>query len=64
MTETARTLEELAARLRAEGYTLDDATLAEVWRVLPAVEAMRARLRRRFAWADEPAHVFSTHPRR
>ena len=36
-----------------------DETLQAIWGAVPALEEMRARLRRRFEHADEPAHVFT-----
>ncbi len=47
------------ARLRERGFDPGDQTLQAIWGAVPALEQMRARLRRRFEHADEPAHVFT-----
>lgn len=62
--EPELTRERFAERVRGLGFAPSETALDEVWRMLPAVEAMRARLRRRFTHADEPAHVFAPSPRR
>ncbi len=46
-------------RLRERGFDPGDETLQAIWGAVPALEEMRARLRRRFEHADEPAHVFT-----
>ena len=51
-----------AARLRAEGFEVSDATTREMWAALPNLDALRQRVRRNHDRADEPAHVF--HPAR
>lgn len=50
--------EAFAVRIRALGFNPSEASLREMHAAMPHLEAMRARLRRSFAYADEPAHVF------
>ena len=52
-------LEALAARLRASGFDPSPSSLAELHAALPHLERLRARLRRAYTYADEPAHVFN-----
>lgn len=54
----AMSLDAFAARIRALGFDPPQATLEEMYRAVPHLEAMRARLRRAYVYADEPAHVF------
>ena len=51
-------VEALAARLRASGFDPSPSSLAEIHAALPHLERLRARLRRIYTYADEPAHVF------
>ena len=50
--------EAFALRIRALGFNPPEASLREMHAAMPHLEAMRARLRRSYAYADEPAHVF------
>lgn len=51
-------LERFAEHLRSLGYQVSDEAAAEMWTALPRLQAMRERIRRRFDYADEPAHIF------
>ena len=51
-------IEALAARLRASGFDPSPSTVAEIHAALPHLDRLRARLRRAYTYADEPAHVF------
>ena len=63
MTEIDKpTLEEFAARIRALGFDPPQANLEEMYAALPHLDGMRARLRRVYTYADEPAHVFRPAP--
>ena len=53
------TLEALASRLRSAGFDPSPESLAQMHAALPHLERIRARVRRAFEYADEPAHVFS-----
>ncbi|NRG16213.1 hypothetical protein HPQ64_00760 [Rhizobiales bacterium] len=55
----AISLEELKARINAAGFTPDDQSLREMQAAWPHFQAMRARLRRDYSYADEPASFFS-----
>lgn len=60
MTDTpAISIDEFKSRLRAAGFKADDKSLKEMYAALPYLDAMRARVRRAYVHADEPAHVFS-----
>jgi len=60
VTQTDRlTPEAFAARIRALGFDPPQATLDEMYAALPHLDAMRARLRRAYTYADEPAHVYA-----
>ena len=50
--------EAFAARIRALGFDPPRANLEEMHAAMPHLDAMRARLRRSYTYADEPAHVF------
>ena len=52
-------LGEFKSRLQAAGFDPDDKSLEEMYAALPYLEALRAQVRRDYAHADEPAHVFS-----
>ena len=52
------TFEEFKARLTQAGYRPPEKSLREMYAALPHLEAMRARVQKPFAYADEPAHVF------
>ncbi len=51
-------------RLAEAGLTRDDDELRRMFKALPAFNAMRARVQRRLAPEDEPAHVFRAEPPR
>ena len=51
-------IEALAARLRASGFDPSPSSVVEIHAALPHLERLRARLRRAYTYADEPAHVF------
>ncbi|WP_170432496.1 hypothetical protein [Ruegeria arenilitoris] len=53
-------LEEFRAQLRAQGFDPEEKSLREMYAALPHLNALRARLRRRYVHSDEPAHVFKT----
>ena len=55
-------IDELKRRLAAEGLHPGDDTLQELHAALPHLEAMKARVERRFAASDEPAHIFVAEP--
>lgn len=52
-------IEEFKSRLHAAGFHPDDKSLEAMYAGLPYLEALRAQVRREYAHADEPAHVFS-----
>jgi hypothetical protein len=59
VTQSDRTsFDAFAARIRALGFDPPPANLEEMFAAMPHLEAMRARLRRPYTYADEPAHVF------
>ena len=51
-------LDDFAARMRASGFDPSPASLAEMHAALPHLRAVQARVRRAYAYADEPAHVY------
>jgi hypothetical protein len=51
-------LETFAAQLRASGFEPSPASLAEMHAALPHLRALQARVRRAYAYGDEPAHVY------
>jgi hypothetical protein len=53
------TFEEFKARLAQAGYAPAEKSLQEMYAALPHLEAMRARVHKRFTYAEEPAHVFA-----
>ena len=50
---------EFKSRLRTAGFNPDETRLKEMYAALPYLDALRTRVRHKFAHADEPAHVFS-----
>ena len=54
----SQSLEAFSARIRALGFDPPEASLKEMHAAMPHLDAMRARLRRAYTYADEPAHVF------
>lgn len=52
------TRQDLEARLQALGYHVEPSSLDDIHAVLPHLEAMKERVRRRFQQSDEPAHLF------
>ena len=60
MTDTPSiSIKEFKSRLHAAGFKPDDKSLNEMYAALPYLDAIRAQVRREYAHADEPAHVFS-----
>jgi len=51
--------EEFKSRLQAGGFNPDETRLKEMYAALPHLEGLRTQIRRNYAHADEPAHVFS-----
>jgi hypothetical protein len=58
----AMDIDALKQRLADEGLHPDDDALKEMHGALPHIEAMKARVNRRFEVADEPAHIFVAEP--
>ena len=60
MTDTPTiSIKEFKSRLHAAGFNPEDKSLEEMYAALPYLDALRTRVRREYAHADEPAHVFS-----
>jgi hypothetical protein len=56
--EPTLSLAEFKARLAREGLVVPEARIEEVYAALGHVQALAARVHRRFAYGDEPASTF------